>query len=167
MVTPLQPREFFKGVWTGEGEFLPHAWVRPFVARQGVRLTSEADWLSDSVWVVRDRFEFSKGLVIQRKMFAELTAPDRVHLTADDMPMGAEIVLRDDGFFFRPYDVLGPFAGRHVRLRCHDECRLDPDGNVHDRIEMAFAGLPVAVLRIGPIRIDRGAPATPTGGAPT
>src|SRR5262249_11567732 len=155
MITPLQPREFFRGVWSGRGELIPRAWVRPFVPRQGVSLVSRADWLSDSIWVVRDRFEFSSGLVQERSMYCELVAPDRVHVTADDIPLGADIDLRADGFFFRPYDALAPFAGRHVRLRLYDACRLDPDGSVHDTIEMTYLGIPVATLKIGPIRIVR------------
>jgi hypothetical protein len=160
MVTPLQPREFFRGVWSGDGELVPRAWVRPFVRRQGVRLTSRADWLSDSVWVVRDRFEFTTGMVQERSMFCVLVAQDRVHVTADDMPLGTDIDLRDDGFFFRPYHALAPFAGRHVRLRCFDECRLGGDGFVYDTIEMTFLGIPVATLRLGPIRIERESGAT-------
>jgi hypothetical protein len=168
MVTPLQPKEFFQGVWTGAGELRPRPWARPFVPRQGVRLTSEAEWLTDTVWVVRDRFEFSTGQVLRRRMYAELVAPDRVHVTADDLPLGTDILLREDGFFFLPYDALAPFAGRHVKLHCRDECRLDRDGCVHDTIEMSFRGVPVATLRIGPIRIERApAAASVTGGAST
>lgn len=152
MVTPLQPREFFRGVWAGEGEFIPHKLLRWFVAREHLRLRSEAVWLSETTWVVRDRFEFSSGRVVERKMFAELTAPDRIHVTADDMPLGANVLLFADGFRFTPYRVLAPHRGRVYRLRCQDECHLDSEGFVHDTIKMYFWGLPVATMRLGPIR---------------
>jgi hypothetical protein len=81
MITPLQPREFFRGGWRGEGEMVPHPLLRPFVGRERLRLFSEALWLSDTIWVVKDRMEFGSGFVYERKMFAELVAPDRIHDT--------------------------------------------------------------------------------------
>ena len=46
MVTPLQPREFFRGLWTGDGELIPHPLLRWFVPRQPFRFTSDTVWLS-------------------------------------------------------------------------------------------------------------------------
>jgi len=152
MVTPLQPKEFFRGVWAGEGEVVPHPLLRWLVAREHLRLTTEAVWLSETTWVVRDRFEFSSGRVLERRMFAELIASDRIHVTADDMPFGAEIFLSAEGFRFTPYRVLVSHRGRVYQLRCHDECRVDAEGFVHDTIKMYFWGLPVATIRLGPIR---------------
>jgi hypothetical protein len=45
-------------------------------------MTSEPLWVSNTVWVVKDRCELASGRIIERKMFAELTAPDRIHVTA-------------------------------------------------------------------------------------
>ena len=92
MVTPLQPREFFRGCWCGEGELVPRPLLRPWVRRERIRLISEAHWLSHTIWLVKDRMEFASGWVHDRKMFAELVAPDRIHVTADDMPLGADIL---------------------------------------------------------------------------
>ena len=155
MVTPLQPRDFFRGVWTGEGELVPHSILRWFVSTERIRFSSEATWLSETVWMVKDRFELSSGRVMERKMFAELTAPDRIHVTADDMPLGADILLSEGGFRFTPYYFLVFHMGRMYRLRCKDECRIDASGFVHDTIKMYFWGFPVATMHLGPI--DRGA----------
>ena len=156
MATPLQPREFFRGVWRGDGELIPHPLLGVFLPRQPFRFSSEVTWLSDTIWIVEDRFEFSSGRVLRRRMFAELVAPDRIHVTADDMPLGADILLHERGFRFTPYYALGAHreSGRVYRLRCFDECRLDDKGYLHDKIEMRYWGFPVATMRIGPINLN-------------
>jgi len=156
MPTPLQPKEFFRGIWTGEGELAPHPWLRWFVPKARIRFSSEAVWLSETIWLVKDRLEFSSGQVIERKMFSELVAPDRIHVTADDMPLGADILLHKRGFHFTPYYALARHRGRTYRLRCTDECWIDESGFVHDTIKMYFWRFPVATMRLGPIdRRDR------------
>ena len=151
MVTPLQPKEFFRGCWRGEGELVPHSLLRPFVRRERIQLFSEAHWLSDTIWLVKDRMEFSSGCVHQRRMFAELVAPDRIHVTADDMPLGADILLHERGFRFTPYHAWGSFHGRLYRMQFTDTCVLDEHGNIHDTIRMRYHGFPIATMFIGPI----------------
>ncbi len=151
MVTPLQPKEFFRGVWTGEGELIPHPLFRWFLPREHIRHSSEAIWLSETIWLVKDRFDFSSGKVVERKMFCELIAPDRIHVSADDMPLGADIELYEKGFRFTPYYALVNHKGRLYRLRFLDECWIDENGFLHDTIKMYFWGQPVATMHLGPI----------------
>jgi len=153
-ITPLEPRRFFSGIWRGEGELIPsrlNAWLVP---KEQIRLHSRPIWLSDTIWKVEESFEFSSGKVIERKMFAELIASDRVHITADDMPLGADIILHDKGFSFTPYYILGDFGGRKWRMRCVDDNRLDENGVIHDKIEMFFCGVRVAEIRLT-VRVER------------
>jgi hypothetical protein len=149
--TPLQPRQFFRGTWTGDGELVTHILLRWFAPNEHLHMTSKAHWLSDTEWLVTDHFEFSSGKVIDRKMLSELIAPDRVHVTADDMPMGADILLSESGFHFTPYPIVVRYRGFRIRLRCLDENTIDRDGFIHDRVRMFFFGFPVATLRLGPI----------------
>ena len=151
MVTPLEPKQFFRGVWTGDGNLVIHPLLRWFAPNQRLRMTSEPLWVSDTVWVVKDRFELSSGHVIERKMFAELTAPDRIHVTADDMPFGADILLHESGFRFTPYYALVGHRGFTFRVRCFDENTIDHDGFIHDLVRMYVYGFPVATMRIGPV----------------
>jgi hypothetical protein len=151
MVTPLQPKEFFRGQWRGEGELVPQVIARPWVRRERFRFSAAAHWLSDTIWVVHDRMEFAAGWVYQRKMFAELVAPDRIHVTADDMPLGADILLHERGFRFTPYHAWGWFRGRLYRMRFTDDCVLDETGKIHDTIRMRYRGVLVATMFIGPI----------------
>lgn len=151
LTNPLQVREFFGGVWKGGGELIPSWWLRWLCPKEEIRFSSEAVWLTDTVWLVKDRFEFSSGRVLERKMFSELTAPDRIHVTADDMPWGADITLSEDGFAFTPYWALASYRGCRFQFRCSDECRLDADGRVHDRLRISWHGVPVGEVRLGPI----------------
>lgn len=155
MITPIQPKEFFRGQWKGQGKLIAHPLLRWLVPEERIYMSSEACWLSETIWVVKDHFEFSSGRIIERRVFAELIAPDRVHVTADDMPFGADILLSENGFRFTPYLVLATYRGRTYRVRCKDKCRVDAAGYVWDEISMYFCGLPVARMELGPI--DRGA----------
>src|SRR5262245_25168928 len=86
MATPLQPKDFFRGRWYGEGELVPHPMLRLFIRRQRITLSSEARWLTETIWLVKDRMEFASGWVYNRKMFAELVAPERIHVTQTTCP---------------------------------------------------------------------------------
>lgn len=153
-ITPLEPRKFFSGVWRGEGELIPSflsAWIVP---KEQVRLRSRPIWLSDTIWKVEESFEFSSGRIIERKMFAELIASDRVHITADDMPLGADITLHERGFRFSPYYILVNFGGGKRQIRCKDDNRVDENGIIYDKIEMFFCGVRVAEMRLT-VRVER------------
>ncbi|HEU4759163.1 MAG TPA: hypothetical protein VFT91_04180 [Dehalococcoidia bacterium] len=155
MVTPLEPREFFSGRWEGEGELLPLPLLRWLIPRQTVRFSSHAGWLSDDVWIVKDRLEFASGGASERTMFAQLVAPERIHVTADDMPLGADILLHQNGFRLTPYLIWTEYRGRRLRLKCFDDSVLAADGSIHDTIRMHWYGLPVATMRLH-IRVHRG-----------
>ena len=153
-ITPLEPRKFFSGIWHGEGELIPgrlNAWLVP---KEQIRFQSRPIWLSDTIWKVEELFEFSSGKIIERKMFAEIVASDRVHITADDMPLGADIILHENGFRFTPYDILGDFGGRKWRMRCLDDNQVDETGVIHDKIEMFYFGLRVAQMRLT-VKVER------------
>ncbi len=149
--TPREPREFFRGVWIGSGELVPPWFVRWFVPKQRVSFSTESIPITDTVWIVKDHFEFASGESINRQMFAELVAPDRIHVTADDMPLGADIALTDRGFKFTKYRLLASYRGRTYEMRVTDECHLDSSGFLHDLIQMYFWGVRVAVLHLGPV----------------
>jgi hypothetical protein len=147
-ITPLQPDEFFAGTWKGEGELVPHPLLRWVVPKERIRFSSRSIWLSDTFWVVKERFEFSGGPGVSRTMFVEIVGPDRLHVTADDTPLGADIILHEKGFRFTPYHILSFYKGRKWRLRCLDENVIDESGAIHDTIRMFLFGFPVATIRL-------------------
>jgi hypothetical protein len=71
---------------------------------------------------------FPAGQVLRRTMYVRTAGPDRLHVTADDMPGGADVLLRQRGFTSTPYVVLVSFAGGDWRSRCFDECRSTSRG---------------------------------------
>ena len=153
-ITPLEPRKFFSGIWRGEGELIPsrlNAWL---VAKEKICFQSRPVWLSETIWRVEELFEFSSGKIIKRKMFAELVASNKVHITADDMPLGADIILHEKGFYFTPYYILGEFGGRKWQMRCIDDNQLDENGVIHDKIKMFYLGLRVAEMSLT-VKVER------------
>jgi len=153
-ITPLQPKKFFTGIWKGEGQLCPHPLLRWVIPKDDIRFSSQPIWLSDTIWVVKERLEFSSGEVIDRKMFVEIVSPERLHVTADDMPLGADIILHEKGFRFTPYYNWSYYKGRRRRLRCIDENMIDENGTIHDTIKMFFFGFPVATMRLR-VTVDR------------
>jgi len=154
-ITPLQPKEFFTGAWIGEGELRPHSLFKWLIPTERFRYSAEPVWLSDKVWMVNECLEFSSGRVIARTMFAQAVSQERLHVTADDMPLGADIILGENGFRFTPYYIWSRYKGIRWRLRCTDENLVDETGAVHDTIRMFLCRFPIAVIRMS-VNIDRG-----------
>lgn len=152
----VDPRRFFSGTWRGEGELAPRGPARLVLRRQGVRVTGSGEWLSDRVWLVRERFEMASGWSFERRMFMEWVGAGRVRATADDIPLGAEVALSADGFRFARFRSWLPYGGLRFRLSCESEARRAPDGSLRGAVRLAWLGLPVAELRLA-IRIEGGA----------
>jgi hypothetical protein len=77
-------------------------------------------------------------------MRARLVSESCVELSADDMPGGAQVHARDDGFDFTPYVIRTPVLGRlRMRLRYRDSVRLTGDGEMVDTIELRALGVRV------------------------
>ncbi len=142
--TPLDLRELFAAPWEGYGELWRPAWLRwlPLPSTFHFR-SSILDATADS-WEVLDTMTFPDGSTQQRRMHCRQVTPERLLLTAEDMPGGAEVRPRSDGFDFTPYvirtHVLGPLR---IPLRHIDTVQLEPDGTLLDTIELGFLGLRV------------------------
>jgi hypothetical protein len=100
------------------------------------------------------RFALGSGLGFERHMFMEQVADGRIHATADDMPLGAEIDLAPEGFRFRRFRSWLPYRGVRFRLGCASETRVARDGTLHAAIRLDFWRIPVATLRLA-IRVER------------
>jgi hypothetical protein len=147
-ITPLEPRAFFTGIWKGNGELCPHRFLRWLFPKEQFSFLSKPTWLSENFWIVSEQLKFKSGDTIDRKMFVEITGPGRLHASADDMPLGADITLRENGFYFTPYYILARYKGIRWRLRCIDENVVDEDGLIHDTIKMFFCNFHVATIRL-------------------
>jgi hypothetical protein len=157
----IDPRKLFSGTWRGTGELIPHGFARPVLRREAVAISGTGDWLSDTIWHVRERFEMASGWSFGRSMFMELVAPDRVRATADDMPLGANVALTSDGFRFERFRSWLSYRGVRLRLRCESEARLDASGALVGEVRLFFLRTPAATLRLS-IRVE---PASRSGAA--
>jgi hypothetical protein len=150
----VDPRRLFAGTWRGDGELIPSGPARLVLRREAVRITGTGEWLSDSIWRVRERFEMSSGWAFERRMFMELVAPDRVRATADDMPLGADVRLTADGFRFERFRSWLVYRGVRFRLGCESEAVLGADGVLSGEVRLDLLRIPVARMRLA-IRVER------------
>jgi hypothetical protein len=152
--SPLDARRFFVGRWRGEGTLWTRGPARLLIGYQGVTLEGTGEWLSERAWRVHERFTLASGLAFERHMQMEEVAAGRVHASGDDLPLGAEIELAEDGFRFRRFPWLGGYRRLRLRFGCASDARLDADGVLHAVIQLDLFRLPVATLRLA-IRIER------------
>ena len=148
MVHPLQYREFFAGIWKGQGVLIPHPLLRWLLPTETLSFESRTSWLSETVWMLKESFVLSSTGTISRTMFVQLIGPDRLHVTADDMPLGSDITLSEKGFRFAPYLVRSEHRGIPITLRCHDDNVIQQDGTIRDTIKMHFLGFHVATMHL-------------------
>jgi hypothetical protein len=121
------------------------------------RARRETVWVSGETWVLRDRAEFPNGYVEERRRLCELVAPDRVRVTADDLPEGAEVLLEEDGFRIVPYPIEQPIGPLRWPMRARDRYRVEPDGTLVEEIDLRTLGVPVARVTFRVRPVERGA----------
>ena len=153
-ITPLQPRDFFDGVWTGEGELHYVGILGRIRPLQRFRYTVTGRWVSETRKEFEDRFEFESGLVLQPRFTAEIVDAVRLQISSDDMPGGADIILSESSYVYTPYVTLVRIGPLKFRVRCRDENVIDEQGVIHDRIEMSWLGVPLATMTMT-IHVDR------------
>jgi len=156
--TPLDLRELFAVPWEGSGALWRPAWLQWLPLPTTFRFSSEIVNATTGAWDVLDTMTFPDGSTQQRRMHCRQLTPERLRLTAEDMPGGAEVHPRSDGFDFTPYvirtRVLGPLR---IPLRHLDTVQLEPDGTMLDIIELRFLGLRVGrvTMRLHRTSADR------------
>lgn len=147
LTAPLDLRELFAEPWEGAATLWRPRWQRWLPAPSEFRFRTESlDHANDS-WEVLDTITFPDGSIQQRRMHCDQLANGLLRLTADDMPDGAEVCPRQDGFDFTPYVIRTPVLGSlRVRLRHFDRVQLEPDGTLTDTIELRFLRVRVGIL---------------------
>jgi hypothetical protein len=106
------------------------------------RCRRESTFLSDDVWYYDDQVLFGDGRVEARRRFCQLVAPDRIHVTADDMPDGAEVALGERGFRIGPFWLTVPLGPLRWPLRCREQSRFERDGTFVETFHLRSLGLP-------------------------
>jgi hypothetical protein len=146
---PLDLRELFSDPWEGEGRIWRPWWLRVAPLPATFRFRTETLNATDDVWDVLDTTVFPDGSERRRRMHCRRLPDDRLLLTADDMPISAEVRPRTDGFDFSPYVIRTPAIGRlRLSLRHVDSVTLMPDGTMIDSIEIRLLGIRLARVRM-------------------
>jgi hypothetical protein len=91
---------------------------------------------------------FRSGWVEHRRRFFHLQPPDRIHVSADDVPGGTDLLLEERGYRIRPYKFIVPVGPLRFSLSCREEHRLEPDGTIVDTMRLRWYGLRVARITI-------------------
>lgn len=161
----LRPRDFFGSAWSGEGVAVgvPAVAWRLFSPRFTV--TRETTWHSDEVAIVRDRAVLSNGRIDERVRYARFVDPSHIHVSADDMPDGADVTIDERGYQVAPYRVLAPVGPARFILRCRDQATLEPDGTLRYVARLTWHGLPVVRLEMRARPLDTTTPAASTPAA--
>ena len=158
---PLPPRDFFGSEWSGAGEVQ----LRPLFLwrRRPVRIeiSRKPTPISDDSWVFEDRLEVEGRWAESRRVYCELTAPDRVEVVATHLPNGAWVALEEGGYRTWPFQLLVPLGPIGFILDCTETSRLEADGSFVREFEQRIFGLLVsrAVFRVRPVDSAPGDPA--------
>ena len=144
---PLDLRELFATPWEGDAIVARPWYLRLIPAPRSFGYRSEIASQHGDHWDVVDTATFPDGTVQRRTMHAHRITEDLIELTADDMPGGARVHVRRDGFDFSPYAIRTPVLGRlRLPLRYHDRVQLEADGVLTDTIELRFRGVRVGTV---------------------
>lgn len=154
----LRPRDFFGSSWSGEGVALgvPAFLWRPIAPR--FKVARETTWHSDQIALVRDRAVLSNGRVEERLRFAHFVEPSHIHVSADDMPDGADVTIGEGGYQIAPYRVLAPVGPARFMLKSRDQATVESDGTLRYVVRLSWHGLPVARLEMRARPVDTTAP---------
>ena len=146
-LVPLRPRDFFAQAWVGEGELMlrPFFLGRWFAPRFRVRRTST--WISERVWRFDDEAEFRHGK-FHRQNWCELVTDDHVHVTAADLPDGADVWIEDDGLRFAPFRSSFPVGPVPIYMRGYDRSYLEDDGTFVNVIDVHTVALDIPFARV-------------------
>jgi hypothetical protein len=145
----LDLRDLFSTPWDGTGTLWLPWWLRWVPQERAFSFRSEILEPGVEAWDVLDTMTFPNGSTWPRMMHCRVIADGRLQLSADDMPGGAEITPRHDGFEFSRYLISAPVIGPiRVRLRCRDRVTMSADGNMTDRIELRFLGIRVGLMEM-------------------
>jgi hypothetical protein len=147
---PLDLRELFARPWSGPATLWRPWWLRwlPLAAPVRFRTKIADAHLAESTGlIVKDTMSFSNGKLWERTMVAQLVAPGRWRISAEDMPGGTEQTVGTDGFAFTPFTILAPVLGPvRIPLRCTDEIVLLNARTMLDTSEMWFLGVRIGKM---------------------
>lgn len=90
----------------------------------------------------------SNGRIEERLRYARFLDPSHIHVSADDMPDGADVTIDEHGYRIAPYRVLAPLGPARFILTSRDQATVKPDGTLLYATRLSWHGLPIARLKM-------------------
>lgn len=143
---PLRPRECFGRSWSGEGELIIWPWSLGRLFPQKFSFTREVTFITDELFVVHDEGRLSQGFRMSLRYYCEFLDPSRVHITASELPDGADLTLDENGYQLRPFRFAFPVGPLWFTYRCREQPRVTADGTIIDTITVTYLRIPIARL---------------------
>ena len=110
---------------SGDGEVAYSWWARRLRLPSRFRFTRRTAYEGSALWLVDDVLRYENGLTYKRSMLARPLSAERMHLTSDAIPGGANTVLVPGGLVLEPAWFIAPYWGIPWPLRCRGLLRGD------------------------------------------
>src|SRR5262245_18915214 len=104
-------------------------------------------WASSRARTRGDHLVFAGGGEIRRTQFMERVGVGRYRATADDMPLGADVVVEDRRHRYETYRSWTRFRGWMVRVRAREDGVLLEGGSIEGVILVWWHGIPLSRTR--------------------
>jgi len=169
--TPMRPRDFFGRSWSGTGELIPFPWILRGLLSKRFTFTREVTFITDELFVVHDTGRLAAGFQMSVRSYCEFLDPAHVHITAAELPDGADLTLDENGYQLKPFRFAFPLGPLRFTYGVREQPQVTSDGTIIEDIVVTYLRVPVARLTARG-RLDERAPsparAHETGqGAPT
>lgn len=146
---PLDPFRYLAGEASGEGEVTYSWWARALRFPRRFRFQRRTTYDGNARWEMDDVLRYENGLTYERHIVARPVSPERMHLTSDAIPGGAETVLVPGGLVLEPAWFIAPYWGIPWPLRCKGLMRAREAGPLEGSFDMALVGvLPVGRMAL-------------------
>jgi Protein of unknown function (DUF998) len=144
--TPMRPRDFFGRAWSGAGELIPFPWILRGLLSQRFTFTREVTFITDELFVVHDTGRLERGFQMSLRYYCEFLDPSHVHITAAELPDGADLTLDEEGYQLKPFRLAFPVGPLRFTYHVREQPQVASDGTIIDTIVVTYLRVPVARL---------------------
>lgn len=144
--TPMRPRDFFGRSWSGDGELIPFPWLLRGLLSQRFSFTREVTFITDELFVVHDTGRLERGFEMSVRSYCEFLDPSHVHITAAELPDGADLTLDENGYQLKPFRFAFPVGPVRFTYHLREQPQVASDGTIIDTIVITYLRVPVARL---------------------
>lgn len=144
--TPMRPRDFFGRSWSGEGSLIPLPWLLHGLLSQRFTFTREVTFVTDELFVVNDTGRLAHGFQMHIRSYCEFLDPSHVHITAAELPDGADLTIDERGYQLKPFRLAFPVGPVRFTYHLREQPHMEADGTIVDTITATYLRVPIARL---------------------